>query len=98
MNRNTTTFQEKATPKWKRKIMETQQTSFRHHPDMVQTSFRQHPKIIQISLKHHSSIIQTIFRQHQNDDSIKMTKQNLGGMVETSFKNHQIRKTKENLI
>ena len=75
--------------------METEQTSFRHHPDMVQTSFRQHPKIIQISLKHHSNIIQTIFRQNQNDDSIKMTKQNLGDMVETSFKNHQIRNTKK---
>ena len=68
------------------------QTSLRHHPDMVQTSLRQHPKIIQIPLKHHSDIIQTLFRQNKNDESIKMTEQNLGDMVQKSFKHHPISK------
>ena len=65
-----TRINENKSSKWKRKIMETVQTSFRHHQHMVQTSLRQHPKIIQISLKHHADMIQTLFRQQQNDDSI----------------------------
>ena len=65
-----TKINENKSSKWKRKIMETVQTSFRHHQHMVQISLRQHPKIIQISLKHHADMIQTLFRQQQNDDSI----------------------------